>query len=140
MTQSVEDTFDQALARYKAGESADSLIPVFQDICAQAPKNPTGWACLAWLYLLQDKPKQALKAAQTSVKIDKKAPQSRVNLVLAMLETDTKGVRPHIEATQEMMMTSEEIRQDILDNIEDGLTRKPNWKSLQRVKNWLVNP
>ncbi len=138
MTEVVTDLFDQALERYKAGEDATVLIPVFQDICDHTPKNATGWACLAWLYLLEDKPKIALKFAQKSVKLDKSSPQARVNLVLAMLETDTKGVRPHIEAVQQLMSFDTEIRDSVLENVEDGLSRKPDWKSMQRVKNWLT--
>ena len=54
-----------------------------------------------------------------------------------MLDTGAKGVRPHIEAAEQMMSLDEGLRQDIKENIEDGLARKPNWKSLDRIKNWL---
>ncbi len=137
MTEIVTTSLEQGLERYQAGEAPEALIPVFKEICDRAPKNSTAWACLAWLYLLEDKPNQALKAAQKSVKLDSRSPQARVNLVLAMLETETAGVRPHIEFTKQIMAFSDEIRQDVSENIEDGFTRKPDWKSLQRVKNWL---
>ncbi|ACK69735.1 TPR repeat-containing protein [Gloeothece citriformis PCC 7424] len=138
MNESVASLFESSLERYKAGEEADKLIPVFKDICDRAPKNPTALACLAWLYLLEDKPKSALKAAQKSVKLDNRSPQARVNLVLAMLETGEAGVRPHIDMVKQMMTLSAEIRQDIEENIEDGLTRKPDWDNLKRVKSWLI--
>lgn len=140
MTDTVATAFDQGLERYKQGESAKTLIPYFKEICDRAPKNPTAWACLAWLYLLSDKPERALKAAQKSVKIDDRPPQARINLALAMLDSGATGVRPHIEAAAQMMSLDPEIRQDILENIEDGLSRKPDWKSLQRVKKWLLSP
>ena len=35
-------------------------------------------------------------------------------------------------------MISEELRDEVMSNIEDGLTRKPGWKSLERVKAWLL--
>ena len=54
-----------------------------------------------------------------------------------MLETNRKGVRSHIELTQQIMMVSEELRDEVNSNIDDGLTRKPEWKSLLRVKAWL---
>jgi predicted Zn-dependent protease len=138
MTETVASIFENALERYKAGESPDVLIPVFQDICDRAPKNATAWACLAWLYLLSDKPKSALKAAQKSIKLDAKNPQAHINLALAMLEAGQTGVRPHIEAAQRMMELEIQIRQDVEENIQDGLTRKPNWNSLVRIKNWLT--
>lgn len=138
MSEPVASVFENGLERYQSGESPETLIPVFQDICDRAPKNPTAWACLAWLYLLTDKPKSALKAAQKSVKLEPRAPQARINLALAMLDSGQTGVRPHIEAAQQIMELEAQIRQDVEENIQDGLTRKPDWKSLQRVKNWLA--
>ncbi|CCQ53114.1 TPR-repeat protein, specific for cyanobacteria [Crocosphaera watsonii WH 8502] len=140
MTETVENAFEQGLERYKEGESIDTLIPYFKEICDRSPKNPTAWACLAWLYLLADKPESALKAARKSVKIDSRPPQARINLALAMLDTGAKGVRDHIEAAQQLISLDEDIRNDIMENIEDGLSRKPGWKSLERVKKWLVSP
>ncbi|ACB49374.1 unknown [Crocosphaera subtropica ATCC 51142] len=140
MTETAATAFEQGLERYKQGESLDTLIPHFKQICDRAPKNPTAWACLAWLYLLADKPELALKAAKKSVKIDNRPPQARINLALAMLDTGAKGVRDHIEAAQQMMSLDEEIHKDVVENIEDGLSRKPDWKSLQRVKKWLLSP
>lgn len=138
MSESVTSIFDTGLERYKAGEQPEALIPVFQDVCDRAPQNATAWACLAWLYLLSDKPKLALKSAQKSVKLDGRAPQARINLALAMLETQTPGVREQIEAAQEMFSLDSQLRQDVEENIQDGLTRKPDWKSLQRIKAWLT--
>ncbi len=139
MTDAVADLFDQGLERYKAGEDPETLIPVFKDICDRSPKNATSWACLAWLYLLVDKPKTALKMAQKSVKLDNAAPQARINLVLSMLETDTKGIRPHIEAVQQMISLDKEVETAIIENIEDGFSRKPDWKSLKKVQNYLFS-
>ena len=137
MTNSFEAAFEQGLERYKQGESPETLIPYFKDICDRAPKNSTAWTCLAWLYLLIDKPERALKAANKSIKIDDRPPQTRINLALAMLDTGARGVRPHIEAAEQIMSLDDGICQDIKENIEDGLARKPDWKSLQRIKNWL---
>ncbi|YAI81920.1 MAG: tetratricopeptide repeat protein [cyanobacterium endosymbiont of Rhopalodia sterrenbergii] len=137
MIDSLETAFEQGLERYKQGESPETLIPFFKTICDRAPKNSTAWTCLAWLYLLVDRPESALKAANKSVKIDNRSPQARINLALAMLDIGAKGVRIHIEAAERMMSLDDGIRQDIRDNIEDSLARKPDWKNLQRVKNWL---
>lgn len=138
MTISTDDLFTEGYEKYQAGESPETLIPIFKEVCDRDPKNGSAFASLAWLYLLQGKPKLALKAAQKSVKIEPRAPQSRVNLALAMIETQTKGVRDHIEYVQQLIALEAELRADIIENIEDGLTRKPDWKSLQRVKSWLV--
>ena len=137
MNSSVASLFDEGMERYQAGEPPETLIPVFQEICDRSPKNAAAWSCLAWLYLLVDKPNKALKAAQKSVKLDPQAPQARINLALAILDAGQKGVRPQIEAAQQMMALDSQISSDIEENIEDGFTRKPDWKSLQRIKNWL---
>ena len=130
--------FDAGLERYNAGEGPDTLIPVFKDICDRSPKLAAAWSCLAWLYLLENKPEQAYKFALKGVKLDQSAPQGRVNLVLAMLETGQKGVRQHIDAIKQMMSLDSEVERDLTESIEDGLTRKPDWKSLNRVKIWLA--
>lgn len=136
MTETIDSIFETALERYKAGEEPENLIPVFKDICDRAPKSSAAWACLAWLYLLNDKPTPAYKAAQKAVKLNPQDAQSRINLAVAMLETGQTGVRQHIDLVMQLVMVSE-IRDEIKQSIADGLNRKPEWKSLQRVKNWL---
>ncbi|WP_072622062.1 tetratricopeptide repeat protein [Spirulina major] len=138
MPDSVTSLYDSGLERYQAGEGPETLIPVFREICDRSRKNPAAWSSLAWLYLLSNKGEQALSAAQKGIKLDPNAPQARINLALAMLETGKTGVRDHVEAAKDMMAASSEIRQDIIDNIEDGLGRKPDWKALQRLKKWLT--
>jgi len=138
MTETVETLFDQAIERYKAGEGSKDLIPTFKEICDRAPKSSAAWASLAWLYLLDEKSNAAYKAAQKAVKITPQDPQSRVNLALACLETGKTGVRDHIETAMQVMDVSEELHTEVMQNIEEGLTRKPDWKSLQRVKKWLT--
>ncbi len=137
MPQTVEALFDEGLERYKAGESAESLIPVFKEVCDRAPKSSPAWTCLAWLYLLDEKPSLAYKAASKAVKLNAEDPQARVNLAIAMLETQKKGVRDHIEITQQIIMAVSELYEEVKKNCEDGLERKPDWKALSRVYKWL---
>jgi predicted Zn-dependent protease len=137
MIDSVTSLFDTGLERYKAGEGPETLIPVFKEVCDRAPKIAAAWSCLAWLYLLDDKPEQAYKVALKGVKLDQNAPQGRINLAVAMLETGQTGVRQHIELVKQLIATDPEARQDLDESIEDGLRRKPDWESLNRVKKWL---
>ena len=137
MTESVTLLLENCLERYQSGEKPETLISTFKEICDRAPKNAAAWSSLAWLYLLSDKPNSALKAAQKSVKLDSQAPQARINLALAMLETGTSGVRQQVEAVQQVIILDSEIRRNIAENIEDGFAKKPSWKSLQQIKNWL---
>ena len=136
-TQSVESLFDQGIEQYKAGVAASELIPVFKEVCELAPKSSPALTCLAWLYLLEDKPKSALKAAQKAVKLTPRDPQGRINLALALLETGKKGVRDHIDEAQQIMMLSSELKEEVEKNIEEGLSRKPDWENLQRIQKWL---
>ncbi len=137
MTQTIESLFDEGIERYKAGEAPEALIPVFKEVCDRAPKSSSAWTCLAWLYLLTDKPLKAHEAAQKAVKLNPQDPQARVNLALAMLDADKKGVRQHIELVQQIILVAAELREEIEQNIQDGLARKPGWKSLERVNAWL---
>ena len=137
MTQTVDALFDEGIERYQAGDSPEELIPVFKEVCDRAPKSSPAWTCLAWLYLLTEKPAKAYDAAQKAVKLNPQDPQARVNLALAMLESDKKGVRQHIELVQQIILVAAELREEVEHNIQDGLTRKPDWKSLQRVQAWL---
>lgn len=140
MTQTVDSLFETALERYKAGEEPGTLIPVFKDICERAPKSAAAWTCLAWLYLLDHKSNLALKAAQKAVKLHPQDAQARVNLAIAMLETAQSGVRQHIDVAAQLILVDPEIRDEIKQSIADGLSKKPEWKSLQRVKTWLFEP
>jgi len=137
MTQTVETLFDQAIERYKAGEPAADLIPVFKQICDRAPKNGAAHTCLAWLYLLEDKPNSALKTAQRAVKLNGNDPQARVNLAIAMLEAGKTGVRQHVETAAQVLATVPDLRDEVQQSLADGLQRRPNWTSLMRVQHWL---
>ena len=137
MTQTVESLFETGLESYKAGTDPAELIPIFQEICDRAPQNSAAWTCLSLLYMLTDKPKLAYKAAQKAVKLNPQDPQARVNLATAMLETGQKGLRDHVEVASQLMLVNEEWQDEIKNSIEDGLTRKPDWKSLVKVKGWL---
>ena len=137
MSETVDSLFETGLERYKAGEAPQTLIPVFKDLCDRSPKSAAAWTCLAWLYLLDDKPNPAYKAAQKAVKLHPQDVQARVNLAVAMLETAQTGVRQHIDLAKQVIVIDSELRDEIKQSIEDGLSRKPEWKSLERVKTWL---
>ena len=93
---------------------------------------------MSWLYLLNNQAEQAYKAALKGVKLDANAPQARVNLAVAMLETGQKGVRKHIDQVRQLLIMDSQARHDILESIDDGLSRKPDWETLKRVKSWLL--
>ncbi|MEA5580111.1 tetratricopeptide repeat protein [Nodularia harveyana UHCC-0300] len=137
MAQTVEFLFDTGLERYKAGEEAASLIPVFKEVCDRAPETSSAWICLSWLYLLDNQPRLAAKAARRAVKLNPQDPQARINLAMSMLEIGEKGLRPHIDMAKQLIFVNEEWEKEINDSIADGLSRKPDWQSLQKVKTWL---
>ncbi|MGB8700635.1 MAG: hypothetical protein WCD18_14560 [Thermosynechococcaceae cyanobacterium] len=138
MSKSVEDLFNEGIERYKAGDAAEDLIPLFKEVCDRAQRNSPALTCLAWLYLLQDKPSLAYKAAQKAVKLNPEDPQARINLVMAMLETGQKGVRSHIEMIQQLLMVPE-LKTEVEQSLADGLERKPEWASLAKVKAWVLD-
>jgi predicted Zn-dependent protease len=129
------ELFDNAIKDYQAGESPAKLIPIFIDICNRSPKLDSAWTCLSWLYLLENKPQLAIKAAQKSMKIDPFDAQTRINLAVGMLETKTSGVREHIETAKSLVEAAPEVRDQVISNFKDGFARKPDWQSLKRVEN-----
>ncbi len=135
--QTLETQFEEGISRYKEGESAEVLLPIFKDICTQAPKNSAAQTCLAWLYLLADKPNAGYKVAQRAVKLAPKDPQARINLAIAMLETGKSGVRDQIDLVSQVLFAVDELKAEIQENFEEGLRRKPDWKSLKRIQKWL---
>jgi cytochrome c-type biogenesis protein CcmH/NrfG len=139
-SETVGSLFENGLERYKSGEEPANLIPVFKEICDRAPKSSAAWACLAWLYLLDNNATQAYKAAQKAVKLHPQDAQARVNLAVAMLEIGQAGVRQHVDIAMQLIMVDSEMRDEIKQSIEDGLNRKPEWKNLKRVKTWLFEP
>ncbi|MFM7235872.1 MAG: hypothetical protein ACKOYK_03740 [Cyanobium sp.] len=137
MTSSHEGLFEQALERYRQGEPPEELIDDFLQITAQAPGQSAGWTCLAWLQLLLDQPKEALKSARTAVRLNPQDPQARLNLSVAMLETGAKGVREHIEMVQRITVMAPELGEDLQESMADGLARRPGWSAMEKVRSWL---
>ncbi len=137
MTQSAESLFEQGIERYKAGDPIADIIPMFKEVCDRAPKSSAAYTCLAWLYLVDGQNTAAYKTAQKAVKLNPQDPQARVNLAIALLETGKKGVRDHVEVASQIMALSNELREEVQKSLEEGLSRKESWPSLQRVYQWL---
>ena len=137
MESSPENLFEQAMSRYQAGADAVEILPLFVRITEAAPRQSAGWTCLAWLQLLCDQPDEALRSARFAVKLNPQDPQARINLSLALLETDSKGVRDHIQVVQQVLTMAPEVSDELKGALEDGLQRRPGWKALEKVKTWL---
>ncbi len=129
--------FQQAMARYQDGVPAADLIDDFVAITEAAPRQSSGWTCLAWLLLLCEKPDDALRSARMAVKLNGQDPQARINLTLAMLETKAKGVRDQIQVVQQVLAVAPEMGEELRESINDGFKRRPDWPALLKVKNWL---
>ena len=137
MDSSEHNLFDQAMERYQSGVDARELLKDFESITDSNPNQAAGWICLAWLQLLCDQPDLALRSARTAVKLNNQDPQARINLSLALLETNSKGVRDHIEFVKRSLVAVPELGEELNNSIDDGLHRKPDWKALKKVKRWL---
>ncbi len=137
MESSQESIFDQAMSRYQSGTEPIELIKDFEAIIAAAPNHSAGWTCLAWLQLLCNQNDAALRSARTAVKLNGQDPQARINLGLALLETNSKGVRSQIEYVKRILVVVPELEKELKSSIEDGLVRKPDWKALKKIKDWL---
>ena len=137
MEKNDESLFDNAMARYQSGEEASKLIKDFEEITSISPNQSAGWTCLSWLQLLCNENQNALRSARVAVKLNPQDPQSRINLTIALLETNSKGVREHIEFVKRALLIVPELEKELKDSLNDGLNRKPNWNSLKKIRSWL---
>ena len=65
------------------------------------------------MQLLCDQPEEALRSARFAVKLSPQDPQARINLSLALLETDSKGVRDQIQMVQQVLTMAPQISDDL---------------------------
>ena len=133
----IEEDFNAALSRYKAGQDLIPIVQDFQEIIQQRPNHFAAWTCLSWLQLLLKNNEEALAAARQAVRLNQQDPQARMNLSLALLATKNKGVRDHIELIKKMSMMMPDVKSDLKESVEDGLSRYPDWPELTKVKTWL---
>jgi len=134
---SIEEDFNAALSRYKAGKDLIPILQDFQKIIQQIPNHFAAWTCLSWLQLLLKNNEEALSAARQAVRLNQQDPQARMNLSLALLATNNKGVRDHIELIKKMSMMMPDVKSELKESVKDGLSRYPDWPELTKVKKWL---
>ena len=137
MDQLGESLFEEAMERYKAGSAPEELIKDFEKITSSNSSNAAAWTCLSWLQLLCDLPREALQSSRYAVKLNAQDPQARINLSLSLLETNSKGVRDHIDFVKRAILVLPELEKELKESVEDGLNRKPSWKALRKIKLWL---
>ena len=133
----IETEFNAALSRYEAGEDLLPLVDDFKKIINQIPNHFAAWTCLAWLYLLLKNNNEALFAAKQAVKLNGQDLQARMNLSLALLATNTKGVRENIDLIKRIIIMAPDLEKDLKLSVEDGFSKYPEWPELKKVKKWL---
>ena len=133
----IEAEFNAALSRYEAGEDLIPLVDDFKKIINQIPNHFAAWTCLAWLYLLLKNNNEALFAAKQAVKLNGQDLQARMNLSLALLATNTKGVRDNIDLIKRIIIMAPDLEKDLKLSVEDGFSKYPEWPELKKVKKWL---
>jgi len=133
----IESYFNAALSRYKDGKELIPILEDFQKIIQQIPNHFAAWTCLAWLNLLLKNNDEALLAARQAVRLNGQDPQARMNLSLALLATNNKGVRDHVEIIKKMALMMPDVKNDLKTSVEDGFSRYPDWPELIKLNNWL---
>ena len=134
---SIENDFNTALSNYQAGQDLILIVQDFQNIIQQIPNHFAAWTCLSWLQLLLKNNEEALAAARQAVNLNQQDPQARMNLSLALLATNNKGVRDHIELIKKMAMMMPDVKNELKESVEDGFKRYPEWPELIKIKKWL---
>ena len=80
---------------------------------------------------------EALAAAREAVRLNQQDPQARMNLSLALLATNNKGVREHVELIKKMVMMMPDVKTELKESVEDGFKRYPKWPELTKINKWL---
>ena len=133
----IENEFNSALSRYKSGDDINKIAEEFRNIINKIPNHFAAWTCLAWLQLLQKDNEEALFSAKQAVRLNGQDPQARMNLALALLATNNKGVRDHIDLIKRLVIIAPELEEDLKQSVSDGLTRNSDWNELKKIKKWL---
>ena len=134
---SIESEFNAALSRYQDGQELTPIAHDFQKIIQQIPNHFAAWTCLSWLQLLLKNNEEALTSARQAVRLNQQDPQARMNLSLALLATNNKGVREHVELIKKMAMMMPEVKNELKDSVDDGFNRYPDWPELTKISKWL---
>tara|TARA_Y100001970_G_scaffold294233_2_gene448889 strand:- start:5525 stop:5944 length:420 start_codon:yes stop_codon:yes gene_type:complete len=137
MNKNPDSFFDQALLKYKEGASYEELLQDFLLIVESNPSHFAAWTCLSWLQLLTNQNNKALISARNAVKLNNQDPQARINLSLALLATNSKGVRENVDFVRKCISMVPDIKSELIESLEDGLTRKPDWGELSKIRSWL---
>jgi len=134
---SIESDFNAALSRYKDGQELIPIAQDFQKITQQIPNHFAAWTCLSWLQLLLKNNEEALVAARQAVRLNQQDPQARMNLSLALLATNNKGVRENVELIKKMAMMMPDVKTELKESVDDGFNRYPKWPELTKINKWL---
>ena len=141
-TEQVQHPFERGLAMYEAKEDYDKVITVFEEGITLSPKDSVGYTCLAWLLLLRnqgDDSQRAEKLCLQALRLEPGNYQAHFNLVLAMLENKTKGVRQEFQKAVRKMQSGED-EAELLNNLKEAQSREPDFAPAAKVLNWLQNP
>ena len=133
----IESDFNASLSRYQDGQDLVPIAKDFQKIIQQIPNHFAAWTCLSWLQLLLKNNEEALIAARQAVRLNQQDPQARMNLSLALLATNNKGVRDNIVLIKKMAMMMPDVKTELKESVEDGFSRYPDWPELIKIKKWL---
>ena len=134
----IETDFNSALSKYHDGQELTLIVEDFQKIIHQIPNHFAAWTCLSWLQLLLKNNEAALVAARQAVRLNQQDPQARMNLSLALLATNNKGVREQVELIKKMAIMMPDVKNELKESVQDGFNRYPNWPELNKINKWLA--
>ena len=134
----IESDFNSALSKYHDGQELTLIVEDFQKIIHQIPNHFAAWTCLSWLQLLLKNNQAALVAARQAVRLNQQDPQARMNLSLALLATNNKGVREQVELIKKMAIMMPDVKNELKESVQDGFNRYPNWPELNKINKWLA--
>jgi tetratricopeptide (TPR) repeat protein len=131
-----QDLIQEGMSKYEAKAPYPEVIATFEKaLTGNKDQKSTALTCLSWLHTLNGDAPKGVKAAKEALKLDRTNAQAHYNLVLAMLASNTKGVRDEFQRA--MQLSTHDAIHEAEDNLKEALERHPDLAAAQKLLGWL---
>lgn len=133
-----QDLIQEGMGQYEAKAPYPEVIATFEKaLTGNKDQKSTALTCLSWLHTLNGDAAKGVKTAKEALKLDRTNAQAQYNLVLAMLASNTKGVRDEFEKA--MAMSTHDAIHEAEGNLKDALDRHPDMAAAKKLLGWLAH-
>jgi len=136
--QTEEILLNAGMELYTNNAPYGEIITHFDNASREYPRSATALTCLSWLYLMRNEKgdaDRAIDAARRAQRLEANNVQAIFNQILGMLIAGKVGIRDVVEQAF-AYATLEDITL-AKDNLQDALTRRPDFAEAKKLLNWI---